>query len=98
MAFLFNIPAAGGFSCQSNLWGEFPNGKLVTGNPGGTSQLVTDKIHVWGAILFFGSGYPLSISCSGIQAEIALCRASLLYRFLHLHLGFYRIPFCFNYL
>src|SRR5258707_9574118 len=96
MAFLFNIRAAGGFYCESNLRGGFANGKLVTGHPAGSSQLVTHKIYLWGAFLFFGRGYPLSISCFAIQAEMAICRASLLYLFLHLYLGVYRIPFCFD--
>src|SRR5260370_13889331 len=98
MALIFNIRATWRFSCESNIWGGFAHGKLVTGNSGGTSYLVTDKIHVWGAFLFFGGGYPLSISCSGIQAEMALCRPSLLYRFLHVDLGICRISFCCNYL
>src|SRR5260221_10665235 len=96
MAFLFNIRATGRSFCESNLRGGYAHGKLVTGNPGGTSYLVTDKVHVWGAFLFFGGGYPLSISCSGIQAEMALRRPSLLYRFLHLDLGICRISFCCN--
>src|ERR1700730_6954812 len=96
MPFLFNNGATGRFSCESKLRGGFAHGKLVTGNPARTSQLVTYKIHVWGAFLFFGGGYSLSISCSGIPAEMALCRASLLCRFLHLDLGIYRTPFCFD--
>src|SRR6266446_1831502 len=98
MAFLSNNGATGRFSCESNVRRGFAHGKLVTGNPARTSQLVTHKIYVWGAFLFFGGGYPLSISCSGIQAEIALSRASLLCRFLHLDLGIYRTPVCFDYL
>src|SRR6266404_2809081 len=98
MAFLFNNGAAGGFSRESNLRGGYANRQLVTGHPGGSSRLVTHKIYLWGAFLSFGGGYPLSISCSGIQAETSLCRAAVLYRFLHFDLGVYRIPFCFDYL
>src|SRR5258707_11178833 len=94
MAFLFNIPATGGFSCESHLRRGAPHCELVPDNPDGTAQLVTDKIHVWRAFLFFGGGYPVSISCSGIQEEMALCGALLLYGVLYLDLGIYRISFC----
>src|SRR6266404_9842559 len=94
MAFLFNIPAARGFYCESNLRRGFAHGELVTSNPSGISQLLTDKIHVWGTFMVFSRGYPIYIPCPGIQAEMALGGASLLYRFLHLQLGFCRIPVC----
>ena len=71
------------------------HGKLVAGNPGRTIQPVAHKIHVWRAFLVFRGGHPLYISCSAIQAEMALCSASLLYRFLHLQLGLRSISSCF---
>src|ERR1700674_4652343 len=98
MAFLFNLPAARGFSCQSNLWRRNAHRKLVAGNPAWTLQLVTDKIHVWRAFLFLGGGYPLSIACCAKQTKMPLGRASVLSRFLRLHLLLYCLPFCLDYL
>src|SRR5271165_7068603 len=98
MAFLFSIPAAGGFYCESDNRSGFTHGELVAGNPIGISQLITHKIHVWRTFIFFSRGYPIYVSCSGIQTEMALCRASFLYRFLYLQLCFRRIPVCLAYL
>src|SRR5271157_4588495 len=98
MAFLFSIPAAGGFYCESDNRSGFTHRELVTGNPIGISQLITHKIHLWGAFIFFGRGYPIYVSCFAIQTEMALCRASFLYSFLHLQFGFRCIAVCFAYL
>src|SRR6516162_7317229 len=96
MAFLSHIPAVRGFLCESNLRRGISHGKLVTGNPGGTIQSVAHKIHVRRAFLFFCRSHSLFLSSLGKQAEMALCRASLLYRFLYLQLGICRTSFCFD--
>src|SRR6516225_2031618 len=93
MAVLSHIQAARGFFGESNLRG-MAHGQLVTGHRAGTILSVANKIHVRRTFLFFGWGSPLSISRSGIRAEMAFGRASLLCRFLHLQLGRYIIAFC----
>src|SRR5215469_137942 len=94
MDFLSDLQGVRGFSGQSNLRRRIAHGQLVTGNPDGTIRSVTHKIHFWRTFLFFGGGYSLSVSCPGIQTEMALWRAPLLYSFLHLQFGIHSTSSC----
>ena len=92
--FFLIFQQTGDFIANRTYGEEMRTGKLVAGNPDGTSQLVTDKIHLWRAFLFLRGGNSLSVPGGAKQAQMALGRAALLCRFLHLHLLLYRLPFC----
>src|ERR1700732_762483 len=96
MDFLLSISPARGFYCESKLWRRSTYRELVAGVSIRTVQSVAHKIHVWRAVLVFSWGYPISISCSRIQAEMAFYRASFLPCFVCLDVGLRSASFFFD--